>query len=79
MFPSGFLELSAGNIRTTSPVDGYRNSTLFQMIRDTGHLDGKCGICEYRNLCGGSRSRAFAVTGNMMASDPRCVYEPVGV
>lgn len=77
IFPSGFLELSAGNVRSTSLADAYRNSELFRMLRDGGQLEGKCGACEYRNLCGGSRSRAYALTGNYMASDPRCVYQPV--
>lgn len=77
IFPSGFLELSAGNVRRTSLADAYRNSELFRVLRDGDQLEGKCGACEYRNLCGGSRSRAYALTGNYMASDPRCVYQPV--
>ncbi len=76
IFPSGFLELSAGNVRTRRLADAYRNSRLFQVIRDSSALEGKCGECGYRNLCGGSRSRALALTGNFMASDPRCVYQP---
>jgi len=76
LYPSGFLELSAGNVKTRSLTDAYRNSDLFRVIRDTDQLEGKCGRCEYKNLCGGSRSRAFALTGNFMASDPRCEYEP---
>jgi radical SAM protein with 4Fe4S-binding SPASM domain len=76
IFPSGFLELSAGNVRTRFLSDAYRNSQLFQVIRDANQLEGKCGHCDYRHLCGGSRSRALALTGNFMASDPRCVYQP---
>ncbi|HTM50308.1 MAG TPA: TIGR04053 family radical SAM/SPASM domain-containing protein [Bryobacteraceae bacterium] len=76
IFPSGFLELSAGNVRTRRLEDAYRNSQLFQVIRDADRIEGKCGFCDYRNLCGGSRSRALALTGNFMASDPRCVYQP---
>lgn len=76
IYPSGFLELSAGNIRTKSLVEAYRHSQLFQVIRDSDQLEGKCGVCEFRNLCGGSRSRAQALTGNFMAADPRCVYQP---
>jgi hypothetical protein len=53
----------------------YRHSELFRTLRDTSRLEGKCGPCEYRNLCGGSRSRAYALTGNILASDPRCVYQ----
>lgn len=76
IFPSGFLALSAGNVRHTTLQDAYRNSQLFQVLRDSDSLNGKCGACEYRNLCGGSRSRAFALTGDFLASDPRCAYIP---
>ena len=76
IFPSGFLSISAGNIRQTSLADAYRNSALFQVLRDSSRLEGKCGACEYRNLCGGSRSRAWALTGDYLESDPRCVYIP---
>lgn len=76
IFPSGFLEVSAGNVRHTALADAYRGSALFQVLRDPDAFDGKCGACEYRNLCGGSRSRAYALTGNYAGSDPRCVYEP---
>ena len=74
--PSGFLPLAAGNIRRDSLTDVYRNSGLFLTLRDTGKLKGKCGECEYRNLCGGSRSRAYALTGDFLAEEPRCVYLP---
>lgn len=77
IFPSGFLEISAGNVRRTSLADAYRNSSLFRTLRDSDQLEGKCGACEYRNLCGGSRSRAYALTGDFLASDPRCIYQPV--
>lgn len=76
VFPSGFLPLSAGNVRQHSLVEIYRNSPLFVQLRDPKTFVGKCGICEYRNLCGGSRSRAFALTGDPFGSDPRCVYVP---
>jgi radical SAM protein len=76
IYPSGFLELSAGNVRTHRIAGAYRHSSLFQVIRDADALEGKCGVCDFRNLCGGSRSRAYALTGNFMASDPRCVYQP---
>lgn len=75
--PSGFLPLAAGNIRQASLAALYRETPLFRVLRDTDQLGGKCGACEYRNLCGGSRSRAFAITGDFLAEDPRCVYEPV--
>ena len=76
IFPSGFLELSAGNVRTRTLADAYRNSQLFQVIRKPENYEGKCGVCEYRSLCGGSRSRALALTGNHLGSDPGCVYQP---
>jgi radical SAM protein len=76
IFPSGFLEVSAGNIRQTSLREAYRNSALFRVLRESDALGGKCGVCDYRNLCGGSRSRAYALTGDYLAADPRCVYVP---
>jgi len=74
--PSGFLPLSAGNIRRDRLTDVYRNSELFKELRDPSRLAGKCGRCEFRNLCGGSRSRAYALTKDYMAEEPRCVYQP---
>ena len=74
--PSGFLPLVAGNVRRDSLVDVYRNAPLFHTLRDENQLEGKCGVCEYRKICGGSRARAYAITGNHMAEDPRCVYRP---
>jgi len=76
--PAGFLPLAAGNIRTSNVRDVYRNSELFRSLHDPGRLQGKCSRCEYREICGGSRARAFAYTGNVLESDPICPYEPVG-
>jgi AdoMet-dependent heme synthase len=76
VFPSGFLSVSAGNVRQDSLVELYRNSSLFRILRDPDRREGKCGRCEYVKLCGGSRSRAYAFTGNYLAEDPRCVYIP---
>ena len=76
VYPSGFLALSAGNVRRDSLVDVYRNSQLFRVLRDPHQREGKCGACEYVHVCGGSRSRAFALTGDYLAEDPRCVYIP---
>ncbi len=76
IFPSGFLEVSAGNVRRTTLQQAYRHSSLFRVLRQSDALEGKCGACEYRNLCGGSRSRAYALTGDFLASDPRCEYVP---
>ncbi len=76
VFPSGFLPLKAGNVKKESLVDIYRSSDLFVQLRDSSKLKGKCGLCEFRELCGGSRSRAWSVTGDMFESDPICTYEP---
>lgn len=76
IYPSGFLPVPAGNVRRQSLVDVYRTSQLFVALRNSDNLKGKCGDCEYRNLCGGSRSRAFALSGDPFAEDPRCVYVP---
>jgi AdoMet-dependent heme synthase len=74
IFPSGFLPLPCGNIREASVIEVYRTHPIFQELRDIELLKGKCGICEYRNICGGSRARAFAVTGDYLAVDPGCAY-----
>lgn len=76
IFPSGFLPVSGGNVRTDGLVDIYRSSDLFVDLRDPDKLKGKCGACEYRTLCGGCRARAYAVTGDYLAADPSCVYVP---
>jgi radical SAM protein len=76
VFPSGFLPLRAGNVKKESLVDIYRNSDIFRKLRDTANLKGKCGVCEFRELCGGSRSRAWSMTGDAFASDPICTYIP---
>ena len=76
VFPSGFLPVSAGNIRHQTLTEIYRESSLFQELRDTNRLEGKCGVCEFRVVCGGSRARAYAMTGNLFAEEPTCVYVP---
>lgn len=78
IYPSGFLPVSAGNVRDASLVEVYRNAPLFRELRDRELLKGKCGACEFRNLCGGCRARAFAMTGDYLESDPFCAYEPAG-
>lgn len=74
--PSGFLPLSAGNVRSQSLVDLYRDSELFRDLRDRSKLKGKCGICDFKAVCGGSRARAWAVNGDYSAEDPSCAYTP---
>lgn len=77
IFPSGFLPLSAGNVRSDDVVEVYRTAPLFQELRDRSRLKGKCSVCEYRDVCGGSRARAFAMTGDYLEADPVCVHLPV--
>ena len=74
--PSGFLPLCAGNVREEDPLAIYRESPLFVRLRETAALGGRCGACDMKDLCGGSRGRAFAATGDPMAEDPLCLYEP---
>ena len=76
IYPAGFLPLATGNVRVNHLVDVYRNSPIFQALHTPSTFRGKCGVCEYRTLCGGSRARAFAYTGDPLASDPFCPYEP---
>ena len=74
--PSGFLPLSAGNVRDDDLVDVYRNGSLFNELRSPSRFKGKCGRCQYRMICGGSRARAYAATGDPLESDPLCPYLP---
>jgi radical SAM protein with 4Fe4S-binding SPASM domain len=76
VWPSGFLPLSAGNVKRDDLGELYRDSPLFRDIRDYSRLGGKCGLCEYKNICGGSRARAYALTGDIHAADPFCGYQP---
>jgi AdoMet-dependent heme synthase len=76
IFPSGFLPVSAGNVRKQSLTEIYRHSPLFVSLRDSTNLKGKCGICEFREVCGGSRARAYALTGDVFAEEPCCVWQP---
>jgi len=74
--PSGFLPLTGGNVRTDDVIDVYRNSQLFTDLRTPDKIKGRCGVCEYRDVCGGQRGRAYGVTGDYLESDPACVYIP---
>ncbi len=76
VYPSGFLPVYAGSVRETPLAEIYRNSPIFQDLRNPDKYKGKCGFCEYRYSCGGSRARAYAVTGNYLESDPFCIYQP---
>ena len=74
--PSGFLPVQCANVRSAQLADVYRTNDVFIRLRDSEALMGKCGRCRFRTMCGGSRARAFASTGAMLASDPLCSYEP---
>lgn len=74
--PSGFLPFDCGNVRNTAPATIYREHPLFVSLRDSNALGGKCGRCEFRTICGGSRARAFGITGDPFAADPSCIYQP---
>jgi radical SAM protein len=76
VYPSGFLPIHAGNIREMPLAEIYRNAPIFRSLRDTSKLLGKCGACEYKEICGGSRARAYALTGDPLAAEPCCIYQP---
>lgn len=76
--PSGFLPMTCGSVVTDSVVRVYREHPLFVRLRDVNAFEGKCGRCEFRHVCGGSRARAYSATGSPFASDPLCAYEPAG-
>ncbi len=76
VYPSGFLPLVAGNVREMSLKEIYNESKIFKDLKDPEKLKGKCGRCEYRRICGGSRARAFALTGDYLTQEPRCIYTP---
>lgn len=76
VYPSGLLPIKAGNVRQTPLAAIYRESEVFKNLRNPDKYKGKCGICEFRHVCGGSRSRAYNVTGDYMESEPYCVYIP---
>ncbi len=76
VFPSGFLASPCGNIRERSLGEIYSQHPLMRSLRNVDAFKGKCGVCEYRQLCGGARARAYAVTGDALESDPSCIYIP---
>ncbi len=76
VYPSGFLPIKGGNVRQSPLGEIYRNAEVFRDLRDPNKLKGRCGACEYKKLCGGSRARAYAMTGDHLAEDPLCGYIP---
>jgi len=75
--PCGFLNVNCGDVTQTSFVDIWRGSDVFLSLRNFDRLKGKCGMCEFRKVCGGCRARAFEATGDYMAQEPLCSYEPI--
>ncbi|MCL4487269.1 MAG: TIGR04053 family radical SAM/SPASM domain-containing protein [Chloroflexi bacterium] len=76
IYPAGFLPLAIGNVRKDHLPDIYRNAPVFRSLHNPNEFKGKCGRCEHRIICGGSRARAFAYTGDALESDPFCSYQP---
>jgi radical SAM protein with 4Fe4S-binding SPASM domain len=76
VYPCGYLPVIAGDLRKEKFVDIWEKSAVFNQLRDTGNLKGKCGCCEFRNICMGCRARAFAATGDYLDEEPFCVYQP---
>jgi radical SAM protein len=79
IMPSGFLPIPVGNVRAMEIARAYRETPLFRQLRTPSLFKGRCGRCEFRDICGGSRSRAHALTGDPFETDPWCSYEPLGV
>lgn len=77
--PSGFLPIDCGNVRDHDIVEVYRRHPVFTDLRSYEKLKGRCRVCEYRQVCGGQRGRAYGLTGDYMETDPACAYEPTGV
>jgi radical SAM protein with 4Fe4S-binding SPASM domain len=75
--PCPYLPEVAGDLQAESFGDVWRSAPLLRRLRE-GALGGKCGVCEYRRVCGGCRARAFALSGDVLAADPSCTYEPPG-
>ncbi|MBN2589438.1 MAG: radical SAM protein [Sedimentisphaerales bacterium] len=76
VFPCGYLPVNCGNILQDKLEDIWYNNKDLARMRDSNNLEGKCGICGYRHICGGCRGRAYAATGNYMAQEPFCAYVP---
>lgn len=76
VFPCGYLPIEAGNIRRQTFGEVWQDSPLFAEMRDEDLLEGKCGACQFKSLCSGCRARAYGVTGNYLAEEPFCAYDP---
>jgi len=76
VYPCGYLPALAGDLKRQSFADIWENSVVFNQLRDVNNLKGKCGCCEFRNICMGCRARAYAATGNYLDEEPFCAYQP---
>lgn len=76
VYPSSMLPIKIGHVREDSLQDIYRDASILKKIKNADLLKGKCGLCEYRNVCGGSRARAYLLTGDYLEADPNCLYSP---
>jgi AdoMet-dependent heme synthase len=77
--PCGFLDLNCGDVTRESFADIWKNSQIFKNLRDFKQLKGKCGICEFKAVCGGCRARAYEATGDYLAEEPLCSYQPIAL
>ena len=76
VYPCGYLPVAAGDLKKQTFPEIWENSDTFRLLRDTANLKGKCGCCEFRNVCMGCRARAYAATGDMLQEEPFCIYQP---
>ena len=76
VYPCGYLPVDCGNIRATRLTEIWDESPDLARMRDAGALEGKCGRCEFKQVCGGCRARAFGMTGNYLGEEPFCAYRP---
>jgi radical SAM protein with 4Fe4S-binding SPASM domain len=77
VYPCASLPITGGNVRVQKLADIYRSSQVFTLLRDPRHLAGKCGECSFKQICGGSRARAYAINADMFREDPSCIYRPL--
>jgi AdoMet-dependent heme synthase len=76
VFPCGYLPVIAGDLRKQEFIDIWNNAEVFRQLREPENLQGKCGCCEFRNVCMGCRARAYAASGNFLDEEPFCIYQP---
>ena len=77
IFGCGYLPIAAGELRKNDFKSIWFETELFNILRDDSRLQGKCGICEFKKICGGCRARAYEATGDYLEEEPECVYQPL--